>query len=245
MIICQKLITCGEGQNDTHGFHEWNNIFPPSDSDAFSFVDNGLPDQVLRNLVFRISRKPRQLITHIQRIYYCYHANLSEQLFAALVDFLVILERRGADISRRMIIGTSSKLSREQYKSLRAFMMNEMDVALLEGNQYSIFTKGLLGTQNLVQQVISSDEQAYDPLDLARDYIEYSQLSEAKDVLENAIINEPHRLELHQSLLELYKSTQDISGLKKMVEFFASLNIPKPDGWDELMTLFMSASNER
>lgn len=124
-------------------------------------------------------------------------------------------------------------------------MMNEMDVALLEGNQYSIFTKGLLGTQSLVQQVISSDEQAYDPLDLARDYIEYSQLSEAKDVLENAIINEPHRLELHQSLLELYKSTQDISGLKKMVEFFASLNIPKPDGWDELMTLFMSASNER
>lgn len=245
MIICQKLITCGEGQNDTHGFLEWNNIFLPSDSNAFGFVDDRSPEQVLRNLVLHISRKPRQLITHIQRIYYCYHANLSEQLFAALVDFLVVLERRGAKISRRMIIGARSKLSREQYKLLRAFMMNEMDIALLEGNQYSIFTKGLIGTQNLVQQVSSSDEQAYDPLDLARDYIEYSQLSEAKDVLENAIINEPHRLELHQSLLELYKSTQDISGLKKMVEFFASLNIPKPDGWDELMTLFMSGSNER
>lgn len=246
MTSFQKLITCSEGQKDVHGSPAWNNIFLPSDSNAFYFVDNRLPEHVLRNLVFHISRKPRQLITHIQRIYHCYYANLSEQLFAALVDFLVVLDRRGTKISRRMIIGTRSKLSREQYKSLQAFMVNEMDISALAGNQYSIFTKGLIGTQDLVQQVASaSTKQAYDPLNLARDYIEYSQLAEARDVLEKAIVNEPHRLELHQSLLELYKSTQDVSGLKKMVDIFADLNIAMPDDWNELMTLFMSSSNEQ
>ncbi len=125
-------------------------------------------------------------------------------------------------------------------------MVNEMDISALAGNQYSIFTKGLIGTQDLVQQVVSaSTKQAYDPLNLARDYIEYSQLAEARDVLEKAIVNEPHRLELHQSLLELYKSTQDVSGFKKMVDIFADLNIAIPDDWNELMTLFMSSSNEQ
>jgi len=246
MTSCQTLITCSEGQEDTYGFPKWNTIFLPSDSNTFNFVDNRLSEHVLKNLVFHISRKPRQLITHIQRIYYCYCANLPEQLFAALVDFLVVLDRRGTEISWRMICGTRSKLSRKQYKLLRTFMMNEMDIALLVGNQYSIFTRGLIGTQNLVQQVSFSNERTYDPLDLARDYIEYSQLAEAKDVLEKAIINDPHNLELHQSLLELYKSTRDVSGLRKMVEILAGLNITMPDGWNELLALFVvSESNER
>lgn len=244
MITCRKLITCSEGPKDTSEFSECNAFFP-SDSNTFHLADHELPEQTLKNLVFLIARKPRQLIAHIQRIYYCYSAGLSEQLFAALVDFLVILDRRGAKISRRMIKGARSKLSREQYRLLQTFMVNEMDVALLAGNQYSIFTKGLIGTQDLVRLADASDEQTYDPLDLARDYIEYSQLTEAKDVLEKAIISEPHRLELHQGLLELYKSTHDASGLKKMVELFATLDIAMPDGWNELMAIFMSGNNER
>jgi hypothetical protein len=107
MIICRKLITCSEGPKDTSEFPE-RNVFLPSDSNIFHFADHELPEQTLKNLVFHIARKPRQLIAHIQRIYYCYSADLSEQLFAALVDFLVILDRRGAKISRRMIKDPSS-----------------------------------------------------------------------------------------------------------------------------------------
>lgn len=245
MTIGRKLITCSEGQKDTHEFSEYINIFLPSDSVFFDFIDDKLPEQVLKSLVFHIARKPRHLITHIQRIYHCYYANLSEQLFAALVDFLVVLDRRGTKISRRMISGTKSKLSREQYRLLQAFMIDQSDTARLIGNQYCIFTKGLMGNQNLVHQVAVSNEQTYDPLDLARDYVEYSQLAEAKEVLEKAVIDDPGRLELHQGLLELYQSTQDVSGLKKMIELFACLNIAMPEGWNELMTLFMSGDNER
>lgn len=239
-----QLITCSNEQNNANEPTEFN-MFLLSDSGAFSFTDNKLSDNFLKNLVFLVARKPKRLITHIQRIYYCYQANLQEQLFAALVDLLVILNRRGKAISRRMIIGTKSKLSQEQYKILLEFLVKDLDATLLPGNEYSVFTKGLVGTRNLLQRIETPDEQKHDPLDLAYDYIEYSQLDEAIDILEKAIINQPQRLELHQCLLELYKSTLDTSRFMKMFHIIAGLDVVMPDDWDTLQAFFNEHKNER
>lgn len=244
MTLYRQLIACCDEQNNANEFTEFN-MFLLSDSDAFNFTDNKLPDNFLKNLVFLIARKPKRLITHIQRIHHCYQTNLQEQLFAALVDLLVVLNRRGKAISRRMIIGTQSKLSRKQYKMLQEFMTGDFDVALLTGNQYSVFTKGLVGTKNLLQQIETSDKQEHDPLELAHDYIEYSQLDEAKDVLEKAILNQPQRLELHQCLLELYKSTRDTSGFVTMLNILAGLDVAMPDDWRTLQAFFNERRNER
>lgn len=240
MTLYRQLIACSDEQNNANEFTEFN-MFLLSDSDAFNFTDSKLPDNFLKNLVLLVARKPKRLITHIQRIHHCYQTNLQEQLFAALVDLLVVLNRRGKAISRRMITGTKSKLSGEQYKMLQKFMTEDFDVALLSGNQYSIFTKGLVGTGNLVQQIEASDTQTYDPLVLAHDYIEYSQLDEAKDVLEKAIVNQPQRLELHQCLLEVYKSTLDTSGFTTMFNILVGLDVAMPNDWNTLQAFF----NER
>lgn len=239
-----QLITCSNEQNNANEPAEFN-MFLLSDSGAFSFTDNKLSDNFLKNLVFLVARKPKRLVTHIQRIYYCYQANLQEQLFAALVDLLVVLNRRGKAISRRMIIGTKSKLSQEQYKMLLEFLVKDLDTTLLPGNEYSVFTKGLVGTRNLLQRIETPDEQEHDPLDLAYDYIEYSQLDEAIDILEKAIINQPQRLELHQCLLELYKSTLDTSRFMKMFHIIAGLDVVMPDDWDTLQAFFNEHKNER
>ncbi|MDD5411553.1 MAG: hypothetical protein PHF31_09090 [Methylobacter sp.] len=239
-----QLITCSDEQHIANEPTEFN-MFLLSDTDAFKFTDNKLSDNFLKNLVFLVARKPKRLITHIQRIYYCYQANLQEQLFAALVDLLVILNRRGKAISRRMIIGTKSKLSREQYKILQEFMVKDFDVTLLPGNEYSVFTKGMIGTRNLLQQIEAPNDQKHDPLDLAYDYIEYSQLDEAMDILENAVINAPQRLELHQCLLELYKSTLDTSRFMRMFHIIAGLDVVMPDDWGTLQAFFNEHKNER
>lgn len=244
MTLYRQLIARSDEQNNATEPTEFN-MFLLSDSDAFNFTDNKLPDNFLKNLVLLVARKPKRLITHIQRIYHCYQTNLQEQLFAALVDLLVVLNRRGKVISRRMITGTKSKLSEEQYKMLRKFMAEDFDVALLAGNQYSVFTKGLVGTSNLIQQIETSAKQEHDPLDLAHDYIEYSQLDEAKDILEKAIINQPQRLELHQCLLELYKSTRDTSGFITMFNIVSGLDVAIPSDWDTLQAFFNERKNER
>lgn len=236
MTLYHPLIACSNDQNNDESTEF--NIFLLSDSDAFNFTNNKLPDDFLKNLVFLVARKPKRLITHIQRIHHCYQTNLQEQLFAALVDLLVVLNRRGKAISRRMIIGAKSKLSEGQYKILQKFMTEDFDIALLSGNQYSIFTKGLVGARNLVQQIEASETQTYDPLVLAHDYIEYSQLDEAKDVLEKALVNQPQRLELHQCLLELYKSTLDTSGFTTMFNILLGLDAVMPNDWNTLQAFF-------
>jgi len=244
MAIYNQLLACSDEHNNSIEPSEFN-TFLLADSKAFSFTDNKLPDNFLVHLVFLVTRKPKRLITHIQRIYHCYQANLQEQLFAALTDFLIVLNRRGKAISRRMVSGTKSKLSVEQYKMLHDFMAEDFDVALLVGNQYSVFTKGLIGTGHLVQQLETSDKQTYDPLVLAHDYIEYSQLDEAKDILEKAIINQPQRLELHQCLLELYKSTRDTSGFITMFNIVSGLDVAMPSDWGTLQAFFNERKNER
>lgn len=217
------------------------NLFLLSESNAFNFTDNKSSDNLLREFVLLVSRKPKRLIAHIQRIHHCYQTNLQEQLFAALVDLLVVLNGRGKAISWRMIIGTKSKLSNEQYKKLQKFMTEDSEVSLLAGNEYSVLTKGLIGTRNLVQQIEAPDQQEHDSLNLAYDYIEYSQLNEAKEVLEKAIVSQPQRLELHQCLLELYKSTFDHSGFIRMFNIVNDLDVIMPNDWIILQAFF----NER
>jgi len=244
MIIHNPLITCRDKQNEVHESREFN-VFYLSDSLAVNFSDLELPEDFLRHLVYLVARKPKRIITHIQRIYHCYQTDLSEQLYAALVDLLFVLNNRGKAISRRMILGTKAKLSNEQFKMLQKFMAEDFDVSLLTGNQYSVFTKGLIGTRNLIQQHEIPDQLTHDPLDLAHDYIEYSQLDEAKDVLEKAIIDQPDRLDLHQCLLELYKSTLDTAGFMTMYHILDGLDVAMPDEWNTLQAFLNEHKNER
>lgn len=243
MTIRNQLITCLDNQNDANESREFNE-FLLSDSVSFDFSDHDLPKDFLRHLVYLVARKPKRIITHVQRIYYCYQANLPEQLFAALVDLLIVLNRRGKEISRRMIIGTKTKLSDEQFEVLQKFMTEKSDAALLAGNQYSVLSKGLIGTRNLSQRT-ETDKQTHDPLDLAHDYIEYSQLDEAKNILEESIIDQPERIDLHHCLLELYKSTLDTAGFITMYNILSGLDIAMPDEWSTVQEFLNEHNNER
>ena len=198
-----------------------------------------LCDNFLEKLVFRISRNPKCLITHIQRIYYCFQAHLNEQLFAALVDFLIILNKRGQNISWRMLMGAKSHLSPDQSKALKDYLKDDnANISLLSGNQYTIFTKGLLGLDQIIQKVKTDDEYAHDPLDIARDYIEYSQLEEAEQVLEKAILEQPTRLALHHELLALYQSTRNLTGFNQMLAELTLAGVAMTDEWKQLNNYF-------
>lgn len=243
MNIKPNLITCADENNIQSieqvlffSFNEENFLWSP---DTVVYAD------FLEKLVFNVARKPKRLITHLQRIFYCFHAHLSDQLFAAIVDFLVILNKRGEAISWRVVIGAKSQLSPDQFYLLKNHLKNdESDVHLLPGNQHSIFTKGLLGVNKIVSQVESPNEAAgYDPLDLARDHVEYSQLEEAKQVLEKAVVDDPARIELQHELLVLYQSTRDAIGFNRMFAELTRLEINMADEWVQLYDYFKGRNN--
>lgn len=242
MNIDDQLITCDD--NNAAASAELIRFFSLQDTDGLWSTEALLYNDFLEKLVFRISRKPKCLLTHVQRIYYCFQMHLNAQLFAALVDFLVILNRQGPEISRRMVTGAKSRLSSKQFKALNDYLRDDADINPLSGNQFSIFTQGLVGINNIIQQITTHDEHKHDPLALARDHIEYSQLEEAKQVLEKAILKQPTRLDLHHDLLAIYKSTRDTSGFNRMLAELIQSGVAIPDEWVQLNYYFKVQNND-
>lgn len=195
--------------------------------------------EVLNRLTYRISKKPHCLFAHVQRIYCCFLARNSERLYGALVDFLLVLNKRGLAIGRRMIAGSGSILSSEQIQTLHYYGCHATaDVRLLPGNRYSIFSKGMIGTLGVIKRIEKESDSKHDPLILARDFIEYSQLDEARSVLEEAILEHPDRQELHDELLTLYRSTQDQASFAKMHSMLMESGITVPRVWEQTVLHF-------
>lgn len=202
-----ELIIAGPENSDQKTLNEtyWQGFNEPV---LFFNLSVQEPVRYLAELVLEIQQHPKNLTAHIERIVICYRENLIEPLYAALLDFLIVLNQRGSAISRRMVGGALSKLTDRQRALLLAAINKEInDVSLIEGNSFSIFCRGLSGTLAMIEKLSKKEFTDSDSLKLAQDAVEYSQLDEAMLILENAIYEQPHKVELHEFLLELYKST--------------------------------------
>lgn len=214
-----------------------------SNTEAAGFYDwcDWSAEKGLERLVFQVSRKPGGLVGHLERIYYCFQHDLNEQLFGALIDLLIVLKKVGQELSKRMIVGSRSRLTENQFQTLFNQLNNSLTSSdLLPNSRYSCFTKGL---QSMAVSVRLSEGDGYlehDPLALARDYIEFSQLENAIHILEQAIFVQPERMELHDELLSLYRSTRNKTGFKRIYEELCSKSIGLPPKWQQLNDFFNS-----
>jgi len=190
----------------------------------------------LSYLVFNVSRTPEKLIVHIQRIYHCYQLKSAEQLYAALIDFFIVLNGKGLAISRRMLNGCGTVLGKVYLENLQNYLTEGNTSVYILNNEFSVLGKGLIGNLNLVNKALESEPQVHDPLIIARDYIEYSQLDEAKEVLEVAIREQPLRGDLQLELLDIYRSTRGTLGFQEIYETVT--DTPEQQAWDDLKTHF-------
>lgn len=189
---------------------------------------------MLNALVFRVSRKPTDLTAHVRRIYFCYQNAQVEPLYAALLDLLIILDNRGRDLTRRLILGSRSVLNAEQFSNLYSF---RGETGQVRENRFCLFTKGLTGSAHLVE-VVRKVQVQHDYLGLARDFIEFSQLDEAIAILEQGLEATPSRQDLQTLLLELYQSTQCRERFQKFHERIRASGAPLNNGWQTLAVLF-------
>ncbi|NOQ63043.1 MAG: hypothetical protein GQ582_00850 [Methyloprofundus sp.] len=190
---------------------------------------------VLNYLTSSILRKPHDLLTHVQRIIYCYEQKNEAQLYAALADLFVILQESGSALKQRMLLGASNKLSPILLQPLQAYL-NEPK--LLETNSHTVLVSGIESDLKLVNSANKTSTIEHDPLQIARDYVEYSQLDEAISTLEIAILATPEYVELHEDLLELYKLTKNIEGFNKMHLALSNISHPMQVEWDALSSYF-------
>jgi hypothetical protein len=193
----------------------------------------------LERLIYRVSGDPRYLAAHVERIYFCFQHHLNEQLFGAIVDLLIILNGCGQALTQRMITGSKSRLTENQFEALENQVeCDSPNVDLLPFNRFSIFTKGLLSVSGMVQLVEDGGEDLHDPLMLARAFIEYSQLENATRILEQAIFAQPERMELHDELILLYRSTRNEIGFDLFYEVLSRKNMKLSSKWSQLNDFF-------
>lgn len=194
----------------------------------------------LEHLVFQVSRKPYFLEAHVERIYYCFQNHLDEPLFGALIDLVTILRGKGLALSKRMISASKSRLTEKQLSLLLNYPgRQDSDVGFLPSSRFSVFTRGLLSVTTLLRHDEDSAEKVHDPLTLAMDYIEFSQLDNAVQILEQAILSQPERLALHYELLSLYRSARNITGFNRMYETLSGKKITLSIEWRQLYDFFM------
>lgn len=206
------------------------------DDEVIPFSVNLSPAiSILDTLVLRVARKPKDLLAHLRRIYFCYHNALPESLYAALLDLLIILDQKGKDLSRRLILGSRSMLDAEQLAFLISVIQGPQPV---KGNRFSLFTKGLVGVSQLIEVDQQPAELQYDYLGLAYDFIEYSQLEEAMAILEQGLEKSPDRQDLQTLLLELYKSTQNNERFQHCYDRMIKFGKPLINEWALLAVFF-------
>ena len=110
-------------------------------------------NDLYKQIVYKVLRNSKHLISHIQRIYFTYNRGLNEPLYAALVDLLLALDGNGKQLSARMITITHSLLSEQQYQTLADYLTTQ-DTNLLSANSYTVLTKGLITPSFLLVEEI-------------------------------------------------------------------------------------------
>lgn len=192
------------------------------------------PETIITPLALKVRTKPRDLVAHLRRIYCCYEAALSDQLYAALLDLLWVLDGRGRALSQRVIRGSGPRLAKAQLRKLEKVEGNPCS---LRGNRYSLFTTGLIGSPLLIE-VKPQSQAPQDWLTLAEDFIQYSQLDQAMTTLEEGLQQTPERQDLQQTLLELYRSTANGSRFRICHDQLRQTGVPLLPGWQDLAATF-------
>lgn len=207
-------------------------VFWFEDTEFKCFTEQLSQEKKLMALMLKVSRSPKDLFSHLRRIFFCYQNRLHEPLYAALLDWLIVLNGKGSAMSLRLLQGCRTRLEPAEYLIFKHALG---DPLVLPGNRFSLFTKGLIGVSRLVE-IAQANDQHVDFMQLAQDYIEFSQLDEAMAVLETGLEVEPERTDLQVALLELYQATANLQRFKRRFQSLTAAGIAVAEGWYQFNT---------
>lgn len=188
----------------------------------------------------RIARDPQDLRSHVRRIFLTCESGLAEEIFPALIDLFIALGKNGTNLRRRMLEFSRAHLGGPEYNLLRDALATGLNAATLPFTPGSVLCQGIEGTLQCVRPAAEAVGTSRDPLVEAREFLEYSQLDEARGVLEQAVLHQPQRADLHRELLSVYRSTRDKTNFSKTLRALDGAANPVPEAWRDLEEYFGS-----
>jgi Tfp pilus assembly protein FimV len=161
-----------------------------------------------------------------------------------MIDLYLTLGEKGARLRHNLLQQTRILISQEQYDLFSNHQQQGLNAhQSLPPSQHSVLGNFFGGEKRLV--VESNVEQApaereTDPLELAREELNYGDITVAQQILEEAVLQSPKRLGLHYSLLEVYKHTRSLDDLLSMKERLGDDIGSAQSAWNQMQKTLMS-----
>jgi len=180
-------------------------LLPPTRRLLRDFPVPGLERSYLRHLEQRIARNPRDLLSHVRRVYLADALCDADAITGALADLFLVLGRQGRPLRRRMLNLAGAQLTTEQFGFFVAHLEHGLDEneAIPDISQ-SRLSKRVIGTTRIVFRSDSDALETDDPVKLARDSIANGNFDIAQAVLEGALESDPGNKAVSEELLQLY-----------------------------------------
>lgn len=193
------------------------------------------PDPRLGDWLARcICRRRGDLLGHVQRIHWQLQHGEPAGRFGALADLFIALGRGGLPLRRRLLELAADRLEPAWAAFLRAHLDTGLDAATpLPCPSTSRLTGDLSGRLDMVER-LSARHAGVDPLAEARERIDAGQLDQALALLEQALLAQPERAELHRELLTVYRHHRDPARLAAMQTRLTGLPNPLATDWAAL-----------
>ena len=220
-------------------------MLPPTRRLLRDFPVPGLEKPYLRHLEQRIVRNPRDLLSHVRRVYLASALNDSAAIAGALTDLYLVLGRAGRRLRRRLLSLVADQLGVDHLR----FFESHLDCGLDETEATSDIpesrlSKRLLGTTSIVSRASDADEFR-DPVRLALDSISKGHDDLAQAVLEGALETDPGNTPVSEALLALYAGRAMRDDFRKTYTALLGRRLACRDRWDEVAQRFRVSVNAR
>ena len=226
-----KLVEMSEGEFIEPAFLQKNKLFL-SDSHC-------LPTMITDKLAHKITRFPNDLRSHIQRIFIFIEHKKNESVYSSLIDLFLVLGDKGAALRKRMLSSAQFLLSETQFSVLsQSFSSDSFPQSSLVDISQSVLSSGNNSGMPFILKVDESEDDINTIIDEARSYLEYGQLGEAINALQEAVITYPNKLELQYDLLEIFQKTHDKAGFIDCYEQLIDKGLYLPPLWQQLAKEF-------
>ncbi|MET0065967.1 MAG: hypothetical protein ABW076_06445 [Candidatus Thiodiazotropha sp.] len=191
----------------------------------------GWQDKARAHYTHAVARHPLELWLHVQRILHLITLR-DERLFCAFQDLFQVLHGRGERLCRGLIGRAADQLTRTEHAILAR--CQEQDP---EGDPDP-------PGRRLIERLLI-EESADDPLESARQYLAYGQLTLARETLEQALDDAPLREPLHEALLEIYRHTRDIDRVETWHQRLMPLPMQLETIWQDLIAFLRKEPTPR
>lgn len=178
------------------------------------------PDQWAAHLAHISAREPGNLLNHVRRIYLHLLRKQQNALYGAMLDLYLALGDKGERLRHQLLNKASKLLSQQEHELFlthhREGLQSDQP---LPASQHSVLGNFFSGGMRLVEEQQTGQEphsKDIDPLELAKEELDYGDISVAQQILEEALLKSPQRLGLHYGLLEIYKHTRSLDDLLSM-----------------------------